>query len=115
MADGARQILHDLGGYSDAQKLYRELAYQQGVKEFSIDFDYVSAMRYLEQVKEYKDADSLYAQSRYRYATNLYLSGEYEEALDVFESLGDYVNSKKYAEDCRTKIAESQQKSDPET
>ena len=104
--DEALKILNDLGDYADSHTLYLELAYQQGISR-SKAYDYQSAISYLELANGFKDAASQLNWSKYQYAGELYLQERYQEALDIYKSLGDYVNSRKYADNCRIKIDEA--------
>ena len=45
--------------------------------------------------------------SDYKKALKLYNSGQYSEAMSMFEELGDYEDSGSYVVDCKMKIAES--------
>ena len=75
----------------------------------------MEAIQYLEPVRDYnKDAESKLSFCYYRWAGDLFLEQRYEEALAIYESLGNYVNSVDNAEKCRAAIAERDQPSGSE-
>ncbi len=103
--DSAITIWESLGDYADAREHYLEMNYQKG-SQLNKTYNYRDAVTYLERIKGYKDSESLLNLSLYRYAGELYLVGEFQKALDIYDSLGDYVNSVKNAEQCLEKLAE---------
>ena len=98
--DSAIRILKELGDFSDSHQQLAELAYQKGM-EYQRAFQYAQSLQYLELAKGYKDADSKLQYGNYAYANEFLARKEYEKALGIYDSLGDYLNSIRNAQKCR--------------
>ena len=109
--DSAIRILKELGDFSDSHQQLAELAYQKGM-EYQRAFQYAQSLQYLELAKGYKDADSKLQYGNYAYANELLARKEYEKALGIYDSLGDYLNSIRNAQKCRDALNTDEQAAD---
>ena len=107
------EILRQLGDFKDAQAQVKaaEDAYEQAEQAYSAG-QYAEAARLFESLDNYREAKSKLDLSLYCYAGELLIKEDYAAALDIYESLGDYLNSRSNAATCQAKLAESQQGSE---
>ena len=111
----AFEIFTELNDFKDSKKkakenysLYCISTYQTAINEKN-NGNYKEAISLCEKIyKDYSDAKNLLEECRqlqaekdYNEAEELYDQKQYEQALVIFEGLGDYRNSQEYANSCK--------------
>ncbi len=105
--EAALTAFRELGEYQDSADMYSELAYQQGELLYNRQ-QYKEAIPYLQAAGSAREnADTMLKYSMYSYARDLFIDRQYQEALEIYESLGDYAGSRNYAEQCRQRLSEA--------